>query len=238
MSVRRLVDRTDPLADGLTQTTALIVGVGENLGFDLARTFANAGMNVVLARRRISLLEPLADELAQAGTKVLGVRCDATDEASVKSLFDTTISAFGVPDLVVFNIENFSPGTILDIDVAAFEDCWRSNCFAGFLIARQAAQMMVGAKKGTILFSGATASLRGKHGYINLAVGKSGLRALAQSMARELGPSGVHVAHVVLDGSINSMGPQYVAETYLNLHRQPKTAWTHELDLRTYDEAW
>lgn len=218
--------------------TCLIVGAGTNLGFSLARRFGAAGFRVAVARRQSDLLTPLIQELSADGIPVGGFRCDATDYASVRRMMDGATKLFGVPDCVVFNVEAYAPGTVQDISPAAFEDSWRGNCFAGFLVGQAVAQLMCDRGRGTIIFTGATASVRGKQGYINLAVGKAGLRALAQSMARELGPAGIHVCHVILDGGMRDMRPQDVADNYFHLHNQPANAWTHELDLRTSTEPW
>jgi NAD(P)-dependent dehydrogenase (short-subunit alcohol dehydrogenase family) len=224
--------------NSMPRQTCLIVGAGPQLGSSLARRFGAAGFNVVVARRQSDLLAPLIRELGESDIRVGGLKCDATDHSSVRRMFVETTEMFGVPDCVVFNIEAYSPGTILEISPSAFEDSWKGNCYAGFLVGRCAAKLMRDLGRGTIIFSGATASTRGKQGYINLAVGKAGLRALAQSMARELGPSNIHVSHVVLDGGMGAMRPDDVADNYLHLHNQPKNAWTHELDLRTSEEPW
>jgi NAD(P)-dependent dehydrogenase (short-subunit alcohol dehydrogenase family) len=240
---RRPVDESASYSPGVKEDstlhgTCLIVGAGPKLGFSLARRFGVAGFDIAVARRQSDLLLPLTRELSERGVRIGGIRCDATSYPSVQRMFSEVVNMFGVPDCVVFNVEAYSPGEVQDISPSAFEDSWRGNCYAGFLVGQCAAKLMRDRGRGTIIYSGATASLRGKQGYINLAVGKAGLRALAQSMARELGPSGVHVCHVVLDGGMASMGPDDIAENYLHLHRQPANAWTHELDLRTSVEPW
>jgi len=157
----------------------------------------------------------------------------------------------GFPDLVVYNVEHFIPGTILEIETPAFEECWRAMTLGGFLVGRETARLMVSQGSGTIIYTGATGALRGHAEYINMAVGKFGIRALAQSMARDLGPKGIHVAHVVLDGGIPSprfgegprerasaMFPEHIAETYYQLHIQHHSTWTQELDLRTWVEEF
>lgn len=217
---------------------ALIVGCGEGLGSALARRFSAANMHIIMARRQPELLKPLTAELTETDPGACAVRCDATDYRSVAKMFRTSQQQFGDPDLVVYNIEDFSGGDIMDISPDAFEDCWRANCLGGFFVAREAAKRMVIRGSGTIIFSGATASLRGRGGYTNMAVGKFGLRALAQCLARELGPRGIHVAHVVIDGDLSSIGTEAVAENYLRIHEQPRSAWTHEMDLRRHDEIW
>jgi NAD(P)-dependent dehydrogenase (short-subunit alcohol dehydrogenase family) len=154
---------------------------------------------------------------------------------------------------VAFNAGTYEPGGILDITPEAFERCWRVGCLGGFLVSQAAARLMIAAGAGTIVFTGATASLRGSAGFANLAVPKFGLRALAQSLARELGPKGIHVAHVIIDGQIESersrpllsqrgpaslLDPEAIADTYYQLHRQPRDAWTQELDLRPWVEKF
>ena len=232
-------------------TTALIVGVGPGLGAALGRCFADAGMAVALGARNPQSIEGYAAEI---GARARAYACDTTDEASVDRLFDAVVADMGTPRLVVYNAGAFVPGSILEIETAAFERCWRVGCLGGFLLGQRAARRMlegdVDGPRGTIVFTGATASLRGSAHFANLAVGKFGLRALAQSMARELGPQGVHVAHVIIDGQIahpklggalpddQRLDPDAIAANYLMLHRQQRSAWTHELDLRPWSETF
>lgn len=246
--------------------TALIVGVGPGLGSSLARRFASAGMAVALAARDAHRHDDLVQEIGSGGGTAHAYGCDATREDQVAALFERVGTELGDPRLVVYNAGAFVPAGILDIAAKDFERCWRIGCFGGFLVGRQAARAMVptakadagggagrgpaGNRGGTIIFTGASASLRGSARFANLAVGKFGLRALAQSMARELGPRGVHVAHVIIDGVIahpkvggqttdeTRLDPDAIAATYLMLHRQSKTAWTHELDLRPWVETF
>ena len=233
--------------------TALIVGAGPGLGTALARRFARAGMRVALARRSVDALAPLVAEL---GSGSGAYACDATDESQVSRLFSAVGSDLGRPTLAVFNAGAFVRKGVLETSRDDFERCWRASCLGGFLVGREAARAMLDdatAHKGTIIFTGATASLRGGALFHNLAVGKFGLRALAQSMARELQPRGIHVAHVVIDGQIESeraghsvaergrdavIDPAAIAETYYQLHLQPLSAWTLELDLRPYVEKF
>ncbi len=233
--------------------TAVVVGAGSGLGAALARRFAGAGMKVALARRSADKLAPLVAEL---GAAARAYACDATDEAQVQRLFAAVAADLGVPTLAVFNAGAFVRKSVLDTTREDFERCWRAGCLGGFLVGREAARAMLGgeaAHKGTIIFTGATASLRGGAQFHNLAVGKFGLRALAQSMARELQPRGVHVAHVVIDGQIESerpghsaaergsdavIDPAAIAEAYYQLHAQPRSAWTLEMDLRPYVEKF
>jgi NAD(P)-dependent dehydrogenase (short-subunit alcohol dehydrogenase family) len=179
--------------------------------------------------------------------------CDATDGNAVEELFAAVEDDLGQPTLTVYNAGAYRPGGVLEISAEDFENCWRIGCLGGFHVGRSAARRMVEAGEGTILFTGATASLRGSARFINLAVPKFGLRALAQAMARDLGPQGVHVAHIIIDGQIAGDRPGYrpeerredavlapaaIAEAYYQLHLQPKSAWTQELDLRPWVETF
>jgi NAD(P)-dependent dehydrogenase (short-subunit alcohol dehydrogenase family) len=232
----------------MAKEVALIVGVGPGLGAALARRFAQGGFAVAVAARDGSKLETLAREVGGRG-----YACDATDAASVQRLFDDVRRDLGAPSVAIYNAGAFAPGSVLDTNAAEFERCWRILCLGGFLVGQHAARAMVESGRGTILFTGATASLRGGANFANLAVGKFGLRALAQSMARELGPKGIHVGHVIIDGQIRSeryahlekerapdglLDPAAIAESYWHLHRQPRSAWTLELDLRPWVEKF
>ena len=212
---------------------AVIVGAGPGLGNALVRRCAEAGMRVAAVSRTGLAGAPERD-------LVRGYSCDATVGEQVRSVFERITDELGRPSLVVFNIGIWDRGGILDISEALFEQAWRTGCFAGFLVGRAAAASMLNQGGGTIIFSGATGSIRGGGGFAAFASPKFALRALAQSMARELGPHGIHVAHVVLDGMIAQEGaaaesllqPVAIAETYFQLHQQDRSAWTHELDLR------
>ena len=232
----------------MAKDVALIVGVGPGLGAALARRFAQGGLAVAVAARRVDALSELAREIGGRA-----YACDATEEDSVSQLFAAVERDLGRPTVVVYNAGAFSPGSVLEIDAAEFERCWRALCLGGFLVGQRAARGMVEAGRGTILLTGATASLRGGARFANLAVGKFGLRALAQSMARELGPKGVHVAHIVIDGQIRSeryaelekqrpadglLDPDAIAEAYWHLHMQTRSAWTLEIDLRPWVEKF
>ncbi len=232
---------------------AVIVGVGPGLGFALARRFARAEMHVALAARRPERLEALPAECSGVLHNGRAYGCDATDEAAVEHLFAQVGEELGAPDLLVYNAGAFLPGGVLETTPKDFERCWRVGCLGGFLVGRAAARLMLSKPRpgGTILFTGATASLRGSAGFQNLAVGKFGLRALAQSMAREFQPQGIHVAHVVIDGRIGPpdrspeqagtdelLDPDAIADSYFRLHCQPRSAWTHELDLRPWVERF
>ena len=231
---------------------AVVVGVGPGLGASLARRFARAGMAVAVAARRRERVEPVAAELPGLGGAGRAYGCDAADERQVRALFAAVCGDLGAPDLVVFNASGRVRKSILEIGAAEFEQAWRNACFGGFLVAREAALLMVPRGRGTILFTGATASVKGFAGSAGFAVGKFGLRALAQSMARELGPKGIHVAHVVIDGGIGParrqgeaepgedrlLDPDAIAETYYHLHRQHRSAWAQEVDLRPWTESF
>jgi NAD(P)-dependent dehydrogenase (short-subunit alcohol dehydrogenase family) len=230
---------------------AVIVGVGPGLGFALVRRFASAGMAVAMAARDRERLAQLLEKEPIEGAQAYA--CDATDRAAVDGLIARIDQDLGAPAVAVFNAGAFEPGGILEIDPAEFERCWRIGCLAGFLVGQAAARRMVAKGHGTILFTGATAALRGGARFANLAVPKFGLRALAQTMARELGPQGIHVGHVVIDGQIQSeryahlaagrgpdslLEPDAIAEMYYQLHAQPRSAWTLELDLRPWSEKF
>ncbi|HSR70835.1 MAG TPA: SDR family NAD(P)-dependent oxidoreductase [Kiloniellales bacterium] len=227
---------------------AVVVGAGHGLGAALGRRFAEGGLRVALARRRAEEARDLAEEIGGRA-----YACDATRADSVAELFQQVETDLGTPALVVYNAGAFQRAGILDIDPADFERCWRIGCLGGLHVGQAAAGRMVAAGRGTLIFTGATASLRGGAGFANLAVPKFGLRALAQSMARELGPKGVHVAHTIIDGQIAADRPGYrpaergedavlapaaIAEAYWQLHRQPRSAWTFELDLRPWVERF
>jgi NAD(P)-dependent dehydrogenase (short-subunit alcohol dehydrogenase family) len=231
--------------------TAIVVGVGPGLGWALVRRFADAGLAVAMAARRTDKLERLLAETPLPAARAFA--CDATDKSDVERLFEQVDHDLGPPELVVFNAGTFEPGSILDIEPADFERCWRVGCLAGLLTGQAAARRMVRQGQGSILFTGATASLRGSASFANLAVPKFGLRALAQTMARELGPKGVHIAHVIIDGQIASdryqhleaqrgpdslLQPDAIAEMYFQLHLQSRSAWTFELDLRPWVEKF
>ncbi len=230
--------------------TALVVGAGSGLGWSLVRCFAGAGMAVAAARREPDKLSGLIDGLDGVAR---AYACDATDEGSVGELFKTVAGDLGEPGLVVYNASAFVKKGLLETTAEELERCWRVGCLGGFMVGQAAARIMAPKGAGTILFTGATASLRGGPGFHNMAIPKFGLRALAQSMAREFGPRGIHVAHVVIDGQIMSdaradlakerppdglLDADAIAGNYLDLHRQHRSAWTQELDLRPWVEKF
>jgi NAD(P)-dependent dehydrogenase (short-subunit alcohol dehydrogenase family) len=218
---------------------ALIVGVGPGLGAALARRFAAGGMAVAVAARRKEKLEALAREIAG-----LAYACDGTKEADVEGLFAAATKAGGPPRLVIFNASGYVAKPITELSADEVEACWRNTCLAGFLVGRAAARAMLPEGQGTILFTGAPASIRGSARFAAFAMGKFGLRALAQSMARELGPRGIHVAHTIIDGGIGEAGdesrlaPAALADAYWHLHAQAKSAWTLEIDFRPWMEKF
>ncbi|RKG95237.1 SDR family NAD(P)-dependent oxidoreductase [Corallococcus sp. CA053C] len=242
--------------------TAVVVGVGaeQGLGAALCRKFAAQGYHVLVAGRTGAKVSQVVQTLYARQGSGEAIITDTTKEADVVSLFERALSpgpGFAPVDLVVFNAGNNRKVPFRELDAAQFEDFWRVGCFGGFLVGREAARAMVPLGRGTVLFTGASASLRGKPGFAQFAAAKAGLRMISQSMARELGPQGLHVAHVIIDGGINgerlrSLAPQPVlareddglldidaiAETYWQLHRQHRSAWTQEVDLRPFKESF
>ena len=240
----------------MSAATAIVVGVGaeRGLGAALCRRFAAEGLHVHVAGRTAANLEAVAESIRTSGGTATAVATDTTREADVTRLFDR---ADPVPELVVYNAGNNYPGDFRNVTAEDFEKVWRVGCFGGFLVGREAARRLVPLSRGTVIFTGASASLRGRPGYAAFAAAKAGLRMIAQSMAREYGPHGVHVAHVVIDGGIAGerllsrmpqlgeqrgpdglLGIEAIAEAYWQIHRQHRSAWTHELDLRPYKEGF
>ena len=226
---------------------AAVLGVGPGLGASVAHRFAREGFAVALMARSEESVAGARAEIEGAGGKALPIFTDATDPASVASAFETIRADLDDPEVFVYNAGAFEMGGILEIEPERFDECFRANCAGAFYAAREVLPAMVERGRGTILLTGATAALRGSARFSALAVGKFGLRALAQSMAREFGPQGVHVAHVIIDGQINTprvrgmypdreehtmLSSDAIAETYWQLHSQDPTAWTLELDLR------
>jgi NAD(P)-dependent dehydrogenase (short-subunit alcohol dehydrogenase family) len=226
--------------------TALIVGVGGGLSASIARTFAKAGLKVALAARRAAGLAPLAKEVGGQA-----FACDATKRGDVAKLFADVEAALGAPDVVVFNAGYRTRGPFIELDPAEVEKTLISSAFGGFLVAQEAAKRMLPHRHGAIFFTGASASVKGYPQSAPFAMGKFALRGLAQSMARELSPQGIHVAHVVVDGGIRSAGrteppdkpdsmldPNAIAQTYLDLLRQQRSAWAWEIELRPWVERF
>lgn len=239
--------------------TAIVVGVGAEagLGATLCRRLAAHGHHVFVAGRSAARVEAVAAGLRAAGQAATAVPTDATAEADVVRLFDAAAAAGPAPDCVVYNAGNNVAAPIRELDASTFADAWRVGCYGGFLVGREAARRMVPQGRGTILFTGASASLRGRAGFAAFAAAKAGLRAVAQSMARELGPAGIHVAHVVIDGGIDGerlrsrrpdrvaqagtdglLDLEAIADAFLHLLGQHRSAWTHELDLRPFKEPF
>jgi NAD(P)-dependent dehydrogenase (short-subunit alcohol dehydrogenase family) len=242
------------------QATAVVVGVGseEGLGAAVARRFARGGFHVLVGGRTLAKLERVVESLGPGnGTPVV---VDATREEDVLRLFELA-SAPGTgrspASVVVFNAGNNQHIPFQQVSAAQFEDFWRVGCLAGFLVGREAANLLLPQGAGTIIFTGASGSLRGKAGYAQFAAAKAGLRMVSQSMAREFGPQGLHVAHVVIDGGINGtrlktlrpdavaqrgmdglLNIDAIAETYWHLHQQHPSAWTQEVDLRPFKETF
>jgi NAD(P)-dependent dehydrogenase (short-subunit alcohol dehydrogenase family) len=242
----------------MTTNTALIIGAGDATGGAIARRFAREGLVACVVRRQGDRLVDLVRDIEAGGGQARAFPCDARDEQAMTALFDRVEREVGPLDVVVFNAGAFIHAPRFpDMSGETFRASWEITCFAGFLTGREAARHMVQRGRGTILVTGATASMRGGKGFAAFASAKFGLRALAQSMARELGPQGIHVAHVVIDGVIDTpqvderfpgvrqdkgedglLSPDAIAETYWHLHTQPRSAWTHELDLRPWAEKW
>ena len=233
--------------------TAAVLGVGPGLGAAVARRFAREGFAVALMARREESVAGVREEIESAGGTALAVSADATDPASVAVAFDRVRAELGDPEVFVYNAGAFQMGGILDLSPEKFDECFKANCAGAFYAAQQVLPAMVEAGRGTVLLTGATAALRGGARFSALAVGKFGLRALSQSMAREFGPQGIHVAHIVVDGQIDTLrvremspgredhtmlSPDAIAETYWQLHSQHPTAWTLELDLRPAVESF
>jgi NAD(P)-dependent dehydrogenase (short-subunit alcohol dehydrogenase family) len=230
------------------QRTALIVGAGPGLSASLARLLAKDGVRIALAARNAGKLAALAKE---TGAKAFA--CDAVDAAAVDRLFDTVGREVGEPDLVVYNASARARGPIIELDPAEVEQAIRVTCFGGFVVARAAAKRMVPRGAGAIFFTGASASVKGYPNSSSFAMGKFGLRGLAQSLARELQPKNIHVAHFVIDGGIakgtndpraNERGadglllPDAIAQTYLDIWHQHRSAWTWEVELRPWVEKF
>ncbi|HZC16004.1 MAG TPA: SDR family NAD(P)-dependent oxidoreductase [Caulobacteraceae bacterium] len=230
----------------LPYRTALIVGAGPGVSASLARALAAAGLKVGLAARDVDKLAPLA---AETGAQTFAT--DAVDPAAVARLFQEADERLGEPDVVVYNASGRVRGRIADLDPEQVRRAIEVSAFGGFLVARQAAIRMSPRRRGAILFTGASASVKGFALSSAFAMGKFALRGLAQSAARELGPQGIHVAHFVIDGGIRSaarrdpedrpdslLDPDAIAQTYLDILRQPRSAWTWEIELRPWVETF
>ena len=236
--------------------TAVIMGVGPQLGLGgkLCERFAQMGLHVFAAGRTKAKVDAVAKGIVEAGGTATGVVADATDEAAVAALFD---GAGKDLRLAIYNAGNNTPGPIVDMDAAYFERAWRIGCYGGFLFGREAVRRMLPKGKGALLFTGASASLRGRANFGAFNAAKGALRNLAQALAKECGPQGIHVGHVVVDGAIGGEKirqgrPDYaeklgeqgmisldgIVDGFVYLYRQPRQAWTFELDVRTSVERW
>lgn len=235
----------------------LVVGAGDATGGAIAKRFAQEGFVACVTRRSADKLQPLVDAILADGGEAHGFACDARKEDDVVALVEQIESEIGPIEAFVFNIGANVPCSILEETARKYFKIWEMACFSGFLNAREVAIRMAKRQHGTILFTGATAGMRGAAGFAAFAGAKHGIRALAQSMARELGPMNIHVAHIIVDGAIDTdfirdsfpekyatkdqdgiLNPEHIAENYWYLHSQPRDAWTFELDLRPWSERW
>lgn len=239
--------------------SALVLGVGpeRGLGAALARRFAAEGLQVFIAGRSMPKLQSVAAAIAGSGGTAIPVIADATVEADVVGLFETVSQNNGQLEIAAYNVDSNIPAPLLDTDIETFTRLWRQNSLGAFLFGREAVKCMLPWRRGTLFFTGATASLRAKPPFTAFSAAKAGVRALAQGMAREFGPQGIHVVHAVIDGVIDGdrarsqfpqfvaakgsdgmLQPEAIADTYWHLHRQHPSAWTHEIDLRPFKESF
>lgn len=235
----------------------LVIGAGDATGSAIAKRFAKEGLIACATRRNADKLQPLIDEIVNSGGEAHGFASDARKEEEVIKLVEDIERDIAPIEVMVFNIGANVPSSILDETAQKYFKIWEMACFSGFLVGREVAKRMVARGRGTIIFTGATAGLRGSANFAAFAGAKHALRALAQSMARELGPKNIHVAHIVVDGAIDTafirdnfperyamkgqdgiLNPDHIADNYWHLHAQPRDAWTHELDLRPWMERW
>lgn len=235
---------------------AIIIGVGPDrgLGAQLCKRFATEGLKVLAAGRTQSALEAVVAGIKAAGGEAEAVVADATREADIVSLFDRAGDGL---ELAIYNAGNNTPGRIADMEASYFENAWRTGCFGGFLFGREAVRRMLKSGGGTLLFTGASASLRGRSNFGAFNSAKAGLRTLAQAMAKEYGPDGIHVGHVVVDGGIGGeklsrrlndfssrleqgqlIEIEGIVDAFAFLHKQKRTAWSFEVDVRTSKETW
>lgn len=247
----------------MIQPTAIVFGAGSirGIGAAVCRRFAREGYHVIVTGRTLSKIEQVVAQINASGNgSAEALQVDAADEGQVIAAFDLAMNPGAgrdPADVVVSNAGNNAFIDFTTLSAAQFEDFWRVGCFSGFLVGREAARRLAPLGRGSVIFTGASASLRGKPGYAHFTAAKAGLRMLAQSMAREFGPKGLHVAHVIVDGGVfgdrlqnaypqlverigedGLLGVDAIAENYWTLHCQPKSAWTQEMDLRPYRENW
>ena len=239
------------------QQRALVVGAGDAIGSAIMKRFAIAGFEVFGVRRNGEKLAPLVEELTASGHKVHGWSCDARKEEEVASLFERITKEHGDLDVIIFNIGANVPMQIIDTSSKKFFKIWEMACFSGFLVGKEAAEHFIKQGKGTLIFTGATASVRGAAGFGAFSSAKGALRNMVQSLARELMPQNIHVAHVVVDAAVDTewiqenvlahvkdrkeddiVKPDSIADVYYQLHTQPRDAWTFEMDLRPWCERW
>lgn len=243
----------------MTTKVAIVIGAGDATGGAVAKKFAREGFVACLVRRNGDKLQPLVDEILADGGVAHAFGVDARREEQMVDLFDRVERDIGPIEVCVHNVGGNVRFSMLDEALTGkkFFKIWEMACFSGFLSGREAAKRMAPRGRGTILFTGATASLRGGVGYCGFSAGKAGLRMIAQSMARELGPKNIHVGHVIVDGAIDTafirenfperyalkaedgiLNPDHIADNYWHLHSQPRDAWTFEIDLRPWKEPW
>jgi len=243
----------------MSDRTAVVLGVGppRGLGAAIARRFAREGFRVTVMGRSADKLDATLAELRAAGSAAEAVVGDVTDEALVREVVAAADSPAAPLEAALFNAGGNWPQPFLSMDAAFLENMWRTNALAGFFFAKAAIERMLPRQRGLLVFTGASGSLRGRANFAAFASAKAALRALAQSAAREFAPQGIHVAHVVVDGAIDGdrintflpglkeargadglLDPDAIAENYWQLYRQPRSAWTHELDLRPWSESW
>jgi NAD(P)-dependent dehydrogenase (short-subunit alcohol dehydrogenase family) len=237
----------------------LVIGAGDDTGAAIARAFAREGLTACVVRRarHAEALEALAQSIRDGGDQAVAFPADARDEDEMAALIARIEDEIGPIEVAVFNIGANVRFNVSDTTARVYRKVWEMAAFAGFLMGRDVTARMLTRERGTIIFTGATASFRGGAGFSAFAGAKHALRALAQSMARELGPKNIHVAHTIIDGAIDSgfirenfpnvdlmreqdaiLNPDHIAQNYVMLHKQPRTAWTHELDLRPWKENW
>ena len=235
----------------------LVIGAGDATGGAVARRFAREGYVACVTRRSEQKLAPLVERIVSEGGEAHGFGSDARKEEEMIALVDRVERDIAPIEVAVFNVGANVRFEVVETTARVYYKVWEMACFGGFLMGREVARRMLPRGRGTIIFTGATASLRGRAGFSAFAGAKHGLRALAQSMARELGPQGIHVAHPIIDGAIDTdfirttvpdlyarrdqggiLDPEHVAEAYWQLHLQPRDAWTHEMDLRPWTESW
>ena len=235
-------------------STALVVGVGEGLGASLCRRFAAAGHPIAMAARNTTKLTPLVEEIQNAGGTAMAFNADATKEEDVVRLFSRVEADVGQVEITIFNVGALRYlSSILDMPTEEFQNAWRTSCLGGMIVGREAARLMVPRSRGTIQFTGGMPSRTAGSKQAAFAVGKFGLRAVAQSMARELAPKGIHVSHFVIEGMINNqrmrelepekaaeedglVSTEALADLYYQIHRQPKSSWTFEVDVRPWQD--